>query len=267
MQNETSPCPACGHRVPVELGFTTWCDECGWNVVAPVPVVPAEGLRGRLYEAAGRKLGARLAHELTTADGLQPRLTASRLGAYAIATLVFLLTLAFGIAGVVLTVVGTRSGNVVEVVFGLFLIGVAWFMRPRLGKVPEDDVVSRDDAPALYELTDRVAAALGVRPIDVLIVDEEWNASWSTVGLRRRRVLTLGLRLFYALDRNQQVALVGHELAHARNGDATRGFFVGSAINGLDELCAFLSHEGPEDAQGITLMVKPILWLVSRPPY
>jgi hypothetical protein len=30
---------------------------------------------------------------------------------------------------------------------------------------------------------------------------------------------------------------------------------------------SFLNHEGPEDKHGITLVVKPILWLLSRPPY
>jgi hypothetical protein len=56
-------CPTCGATVPVLEGYVTWCHECGWNVTAP----PRPDLR------AGR---------------LEPRLTPSKLAAYALAAFV-----------------------------------------------------------------------------------------------------------------------------------------------------------------------------------
>jgi Zn-dependent protease with chaperone function len=61
-------------------------------------------------------------------------------------------------------------------------------------------------------------------------------------------------------------ALIAHELAHARNGDSTRGFFVGSALNALAEWYVML---GPQEegilATGLEWLVNGFLWLVSRP--
>ena len=43
-----------------------------------------------------------------------------------------------------------------------------------------------------------------------------------------------------------RAALIAHELAHARNGDSTRGFFVGSALNALAARKLFNLKPAPE---------------------
>src|SRR6266702_8615590 len=92
---------------------------------------------------------------------------------------------------------------------------------------------TREEAPLLFRLIDKVAAAADTKTADQLVVDDEFNASWAILGLRRKRVLTLGMPLFMALDDQERVSLLAHELAHARNGDASRGLFMFSAIRGL----------------------------------
>jgi heat shock protein HtpX len=57
----------------------------------------------------------------------------------------------------------------------------------------------------------------------VVLIGQDLNASTTTVGLRRRRVLRLGLPLFATLDPQERVALIGHELGHFVNGDVRRG--------------------------------------------
>jgi Zn-dependent protease with chaperone function len=57
------------------------------------------------------------------------------------------------------------------------------------------------------------------------------------------------------------VALVAHELGHARNGDLRRGLVVGTALNGLVELYALLQPE--EGGSGWFLNV--FFWPLSRP--
>jgi Zn-dependent protease with chaperone function len=66
-------------------------------------------------------------------------------------------------------------------------------------------------------------------------------------GWRRRRVLMLGSGPLAVLAPQELVALIAHELGHARNGDARRGLVVGSAVSGLAELHA--------------LMVPPDVWV------
>ena len=151
------------------------------------------------------------------------------------------------------------------------MLGLAYLMRPRLGKVPDDGLLAREDAPALYKLADDVADALNVPHVDVIVIDGEFNASWAILGLRRRRVLTLGLPALAMLTPQERAALVAHELAHERNGDSTRGLVVGSAVRALAELYWALA---PEDLSGarewgehafFERIVNVLLWVVSRP--
>jgi Zn-dependent protease with chaperone function len=261
-------CPRCGADVPVNRGFVTWC-ECGWNLTQGKRTEERQTRFDRLYAAAGRRLGDRLADELLTAESLEPTQTPARIAAYAIALAVHALTLALAVGGVALAVLSFP--NIAAILGAVVMVGLAWLMRPRLGKPPEEGLVERRDAPQLYALADRVASALEVDPVDFIFVDEEFNASWLVAGARRQRVLTLGLPLLAMLDPEERLALVAHELAHDRNGDATRGLVVGSAVRALGELYAVLA---PEDFGGarewselafFERLVNLLHWLASRP--
>ena len=261
-------CPQCGAAIPVNEGFLTWCHVCGWNVSAPPVAHEATGRLARLYDRVGRKLGDRLADQVVEADASRRASSPARIGAYAVATAVHLLSLGLLVGGVALAVL--TSFNPFLLVISVIAVGTAILMRPRLGTVPKEGVLEGADAPALHGFVDEVAAALGTRSIDVLVVDDEYNASWQIVGIRRRRVLTLGLPLQTALDPPERVALVAHELAHGRNGDSTRGLFVGSSIRGLAELYDVLappemSAAAWREVDTFDRVVSIFLWIVSRP--
>jgi Zn-dependent protease with chaperone function len=265
----TQSCPECGITLPVHQGFVTWCHGCGWNLTAPPTIWQPRTRFDRLYAAAGRRLGNRLAQELLSAQRLQPRLTGARFTAYLIAALTHLTTLVFAVGGILLVVLAFP--NPAAIVGGVILVGLAWLMRPRLGKVPTENVLTRDDAPALYALVDRVADTLHMRHVDMIVVDHVFNASWSILGLRRRSVLTLGLPVLMLAGPQERVALIGHELAHGRNGDSSSLLFVGSAVRGLAE---FYSTVAPEDFDGarewgelavFERLANAVLWVISRP--
>jgi heat shock protein HtpX len=146
-------------------------------------------------------------------------------------------------------------------------------MRPRLPRLDEDDGHPLDPArtPALHELVAAVARALDRPPPDLIVVDASWNAGWGQFGLRRRRVLLLGLPLLAALEPQERVAVIGHELGHDRNGDARRSLLVGSAVAGLGrlvELLRPLEDEGDLAESGlgpVAWLTGGVMWLVSRP--
>jgi Zn-dependent protease with chaperone function len=253
----------------VQHGYVTWCDQCGWNLSPPKPRASGATRLDRLYARAGRRLGDRLVAELLAAEQLEPRLTPVRAGAYGLAAFVHFLAVAFLVGGAALIVL--TFFNVFGLVIGVVLIGLAVSMRPRFGSPPDEGIVARDKAPALFAIVDEVARSLEVARVDVLAVDRRFNASWATVGLRRRRVLVLGLPLLTILEPQERVALLAHELAHGRNGDSTRGLFVGSAVRGLSE-CYYVV--GPEDLSGVRewgdfafleRIVNVLLWILSRP--
>ncbi len=266
----TQACPSCGAELPVVQPYITWCDRCGWNITAPERPLPA-GRFERLYEQAGRRAGERLEREFTAADELEPRLTPSKALAYAIAAGVHLLTLVLLVTGIALVVLWPTK--VFAIVGAVLAISVALLVRPRLGKPPKENLVPPSEAPTLFRLVDRVAEAMGTKSADVLVVDEDYNASWGIVGLRRTRVLHLGLPLLSALEPQERVGLIAHEIAHAKNGDSSRGLFVGSACRGLAQWYFVLAphqarsaYGGIADTRLAEHVANLFLWVLSRPP-
>ncbi len=228
-EGAATTCPRCGAALTGDPRFSDWCPECDWNVdplTADGEWRPDPGRRA----ARERRREAALFDRLSEPDGPgtgKPGTRASRgplpLGALALAGAVDLLTLALAAAGGWLL-----TGTVPEIILGgvvLLLVAFVWSRRGR----PPGHRLDRGAAPTLYAVADRVAAACGARPVDVIAVDAGFDAGVSRVGPRRRRVLTLGLALWETLTSDQRLALLGREFALAAAGDPRRGVVVESA--------------------------------------
>lgn len=218
----------------MEHGWVTWCEACDWNVLGPAQREQPKGPVARFLDRAGRTLGARLAAELRGRESLESTLTPAKVAAYAIAVVVEVFALGV-IAGAVVLALLTFP-NPFGIGGAVVMLGFAYLIRPRLGQAPKDDVVPRSDAPRLYGLVDEAAQTLETKPPDTIVVDHRWNAYWTIVGVRRRRVLGIGLPMLETLPPSQQLALVAHELAHGRNGDVRRSFVIGTALTTLQEM-------------------------------
>lgn len=256
-------CPTCGTRLPTDDRYLTWCHSCGWNLKAPDTTTPKSRLDA-LYTRAGVRLDARLVERLAGSDDLSPRFTWSRTAAYAIAAAVHLVSALLLVAIVLGTLYAIHHPWAFVVV--AFLAFVAFVLRPRPGKPPTKGLLARSDAPTLYALCDEAASALDTKPIDLLVIDADYNAQWAILGWRRRRTLRLGLPLLAMLPPQSRTALVAHELAHARNGDSTRGFFIGGA---LDSLSRWYEMLGPQRdgiaTHGFEFLANAVTWVLSRP--
>jgi Zn-dependent protease with chaperone function len=122
------------------------------------------------------------------------------------------------------------------------LVGLAILMRPRLGSLPKRfPVLTRTDAPALFQLMDRISATLRARTVYWIAVDLDYNFSTAIVGFRRRRLITVGLPLWTILSPAERVAILAHEVAHDTNGDLSHSLVVGSALEILSTLSRWLS--------------------------
>lgn len=225
-----SSCPQCGVEIRSDRRFTTWCAACDWNVDPQGPDRQKRGLDG-VRRRIAQRYGVRLFDELSGEGGDRPGgRTVPGLLAFALALAVHGLTLVLAVIGLLGVI---RGWGGLGMVFGLFLLALAWSLRPRLNRLSDDDrVLLRADAPELYALVDEVAAALGTRSVDAVVVDVDANASVTQLGLRRR-LLTLGLPLWEVLSPQQRIALLGHELGHFTHGDTRHGMVVGTACRSL----------------------------------
>lgn len=232
------PCPRCGVEIRTDRRFTAWCAACDWNV-DPQGSAEERGGLGRLRRGLAQRHGDRLVSELGSGDERhRGGGTAAGTLTYAIALTVHAVTVVLAAGGVWFLVGGWGGFGMLP---GLFLLALAWTLRPRLNRLPEHaTVLSRDDAPELYAQIDEVAALLGTRSVDIVVVDAQTNASVTHLGLRRR-LLTLGLPLWEILTPQQRVALLGHELGHFTNGDTRHGVIVGTAYGSLTTWHYYLS--------------------------
>lgn len=151
-----------------------------------------------------------------------------------LAVVFFAIWLGILAAGVWLVVIDFPS---LKAIAGLLLVLVGLAIRPRFGKVdPLLERLTREQAPTLFALIDRVADAVGSPRPQVVGFDRSLDAYAGTVGLRRRRVLTLGLPLWLVLGPQPRVALLAHELGHFRNGDVRSGLVTQPALLTFDVL-------------------------------
>ncbi|MEV7179780.1 M48 family metallopeptidase [Kitasatospora sp. NPDC093679] len=239
---DPAACPACSSPVADDPRFTSWCPSCEWNLdpsPAPAPAASARerrrtDRRRRKEEAARRTVRGRVERVYTAVAADRPAVRdPAWLGANALAGAVHLTTLALAVCAAGLLIAAPTWPLRV---LGLFAAALVLSLRPRLGRLPRDTArLYRGDAPGLFALTDRVARALGGRPVDVILVTEDFNAGFGRIGLRRRHVLRLGLPLWAVLDPGQRLALLGHELGHQVNADSRRGLWLRSALAALDE--------------------------------
>ena len=255
-------CPHCGAAIPPGGGYVTWCDACDWNVDPSPPEVPTTR-RGRREHARIQRDLERARDHFTGVERLRLRDQVALAVPVLIAFVIFASTTLVFLVGV--AAIFTAPG-VFGIPIGALLITLAVILRPRLGRLPRRGrLLRRHDAPELFRLLDDICDAARSQHIDVVVPINDFNAAAGTVGLRRRRVVWIGLPLWFALDPQPRVAVLGHEVAHFVNGDIRRGVLVGSSIATLSQ-CADACELGPSpDRYGgiVTQFVDFVLALVA----
>jgi heat shock protein HtpX len=225
-------CPRCSSALVSILDAEPWCPHCEWGLdqYEPARHEPEFGWRwvDRRTHRAAYDLNRGQFAELAQRTLDRPTHSAARIATVAVSVLFMVGVLALAAVGVWLTFYNFPA---LTTPFGLAAVGLAVALRPRFGGVDADaEEVSRDRAPTLFRLVDDVASVVGAPAPDIVLVDESFNAYATSVGVRRHRVLCLGLPLWGALSPQERVALLGHELGHFVNGDVRRGLLTQPAF-------------------------------------
>jgi Zn-dependent protease with chaperone function len=224
-------CPQCQTELPIYPGYPTWCDRCGWNLEIPKPP-QKESLFDKLHRTLSRKSGERLYSDIMKEQSLTARFRPAKLVAFVLAGAVHAVTVGLILLGLWLALFSVPGFRFLGVSLGVLCWVFAWWTLPRPSR-SKDPILPRGRFPQLYQLTDRIAQALGCPPVDDIRYDADYNAAFGQLGWQRRRTLFVGVPLWAVLDTQEQIALLGHELAHNANGDPLRGLFIGGAMRSL----------------------------------
>lgn len=119
-------------------------------------------------------------------------------------------------------------------ILGLGLIGLAGLSRPRFERIPKY-FVTKEDFPELHNLVHRISKSLKISPPDFIVLNSEFNAAVSSVGIFQKKAIYIGLPFFMILDAQEKVALISHELAHFANNDPLRSVFISTTVNTLTQ--------------------------------
>ncbi len=231
-----------------------------------------------LYARLGRRLHRSLWQSLKKPGALQRRLTLSLVVAIVFSLTILMTTaLLFGLG--LLTLFASDLAWPARILIGAPLVGLGWLGRPRWSKLPTG-CQQAGDFPALNRLMRRIAEALRLEPPRFVIIDSAFNASIGRFGWTGTSLLTLGLPLTAALEPQELVALLGHELGHLAAGDPQRHWLIGSTVNILaswhdalhpgilwvdrptffEQLYTFLANLL---LLGLATLVRPPLWVLS----
>ncbi|WP_171686999.1 M48 family metalloprotease [Paenibacillus planticolens] len=224
---ETTICPECEETIPVHQGFITWCDKCEWNVKADHKKGNPKNAFERTYLQVGEKMGSDLLQGLIQKGSLRTSFSWLRLFTYLVASVIHLFSLFLFISGLLLVVFYYQE--IIILLLGCLLLVFSWAARPRFHQLREKPL-TRDAFPALYRVMDDMAKVMGSEKVHGVVINEQFNASYREIGLRRKKIITLGLPLLEILDEKELSALIAHELAHGINGDQNRSYWVGSAF-------------------------------------
>lgn len=118
--------------------------------------------------------------------------------------------------------------------FGYLMVALGWLVvlatLTSPGRVPRDvRLLSETDQPWTHRFVRDLAGAVGVPPPTVIGVNTDLNAYAATVGLRRRRVLVIGLPFWTLQTEDERLATLAHELGHFRGRDTARGWLISLA--------------------------------------
>jgi hypothetical protein len=165
--------------------------------------------------------------------------TGGRTGAVVLAAAIVAVAVGLVVAFVVFVVLDDGWSRVVWVVVGTFLL---WQVVPRPERPSARAVaVSAQEAPALHALVTEVASAVGAGRPHSLVVDTLYATSLVPVGYRGRAALVLGLPQWTALDDDERIAVLAHELACVEPARSPAGILVRLADDLLTRLVLLLS--------------------------
>lgn len=224
-------CPNCHKVVKTYEDYPSWCSSCEWGLVFENKVLPKNKLE-EILEKISYKYGNSLFESIKNQDlniSVNSKTKSGRL-AFFISYLVISFNIFILLTGIYLLIF-------IPYYFikflGLLCIGLFYISKPKLLKIDKSKFVSKKDFSELYKAVNLVCKKFNTSEVEGIIIDEEFNASITEYGLKKKKVLFIGLPLWSVLNDEEKLDLIGHEIAHCVNGDPSRNKIISTGINTL----------------------------------
>ena len=219
-------CPRCGSSIPAYPHYSAWCDICDWNL-QPVASKTVSGQVFKMPPRIGTFFDEYLFKRVLKMRHRLLRLTFLQIIALLSSAIVF------GIAGLLFwqSAIFILSENQAQTLGGVILfIILVWSLFPRFDTRPAKRVQTEaDEFPMLNRIVRRVASALNT-DTPIVMLTEQFTATYARVGIGRHPVLGLGHPFLSILNAKETVSLLAHELSHSQDGAITRSLFVRTAL-------------------------------------
>lgn len=216
-------CPRCGRALPEDRRYAIWCRHCGWNL-EPAPIADEPG-----WQVERER---KLADALVERPAFGPERS---LSAFLLSLPVLLVPLP-GLLGAIALLAFYRP-LWFAVPFAAILVVLTAVFRPRITHLPPDaQAVTREQAPQLYDVLDRLAAQTGTPTLRNVVVGTGTRIAVHRIGWRYRRTLLLGLSHWMVLGPQGRYAVLAHALYDDQRGTHDR--VLGAAQHILGELAA-----------------------------
>jgi len=262
----TEICPSCGSSMDNNFGYVVWCTECNYNI-NPSFIEEKLNKLQKIYKNMGDKFGKATLNKILESKTIEPTFSWFRLGTFLVSTLIHGFSIFCFFTSIIM--IFHWYEHFWYKVIGPILFGISLITRPKVYKLDKNEqILPREEFSSLYQLVDDIAIKSGIKKVNGIIINQDYNASITTIGIRRKKILYLGLPLLSVLTKEERIALLGHELGHSANHDLSRSFYVGTAIRTVLNWYLILAPERPLHHLGLFEEISSIIMkVVAIIPY
>lgn len=104
--------------------------------------------------------------------------------------------------------------------------------------------LTREEAPELYDVADRLASAAGIPTPALYILDEPNPNAFATGRDPAHGVVVVSRGLLSLLDREEVAGVIGHEMAHIQNRDILTQTIAASLAGAITSLARIVGYGG-----------------------
>ena len=169
----------------------------------------------------------------------------------------------FGVVGGML---GGQTGMLLALVIAAAMSGFMYFNSGKMAlRAYQAKVVSREQAPEIYEIVDRLRQRAGLPMPQVAIAPHEQPNAFATGRSPEHAVVCVTQGLVQLVNRDEIEGVIAHEIGHIKNRDMLLQTLAATMAGAITNLARFGMYSPSEGRRGRPWHPSPRCWLRSPP--